>query len=402
MTYIVNVKTLWNHLSLINQLNHTEGVEISMKIVFISNFLSLHQLSFCDYLSGLCDLSFISTTKSDHEKKHYIKIERDYEINIYDQRKECENRIKEANIIIHGSAPNILLLKYNLKNKIVFRYSERLYKKGYKRKIHDFISVIINQIPFQRKNIYMLCASAYTSADLNRFLPLYKKRLLKWGYFPITSKKYLVKNINEINMIYVARFINWKHPEVVLQLAKRLKKNGYEFNLNMVGTGPLLDECQKYVITNHLDDCVNFYGLINNEEVMNLYKKSHICLFTSDFNEGWGAVVNEAMSFGCVVIASHAIGSVPYLIENGKNGYIYKNGDSNELFLMVSQLLKNKELINRIGKNAFDSINSLWNERIAANRLLEFSNNYFNKTIKIYKTGPLSKAEILENDWIDY
>lgn len=45
-----------------------------------------------------------------------------------------------------------------------------------------------------------------------------------------------------------------------------------------------------------------------------------IFLFTSDYNGGRGAVLNESMNSGCMVAASHAIGSVPFLLEDGKRG----------------------------------------------------------------------------------
>lgn len=47
-------------------------------------------------------------------------------------------------------------------------------------------------------------------------------------------------------------------------------------------------------------------------EVRSYMEKADIYLFTSDFNEGWGAVLNESMNSGCAVVASHAIGSVPF------------------------------------------------------------------------------------------
>ena len=36
--------------------------------------------------------------------------------------------------------------------------------------------------------------------------------------------------------------------------------------------------------------------------------------------EGWGAVVNEAMNSGCAVVADHMIGAAPWLIRQGENG----------------------------------------------------------------------------------
>ena len=48
-------------------------------------------------------------------------------------------------------------------------------------------------------------------------------------------------------------------------------------------------------------------------------EKSEIFLFTSDKGEGWGAVLNESMNSACAVVASHAIGSVPFLLKDGEN-----------------------------------------------------------------------------------
>ena len=48
--------------------------------------------------------------------------------------------------------------------------------------------------------------------------------------------------------------------------------------------------------------------------------------------EGWGAVLNEAMNSGCACIASHAIGSAGFLIEHGENGFVYRDGDMDDFY----------------------------------------------------------------------
>jgi glycosyltransferase involved in cell wall biosynthesis len=58
------------------------------------------------------------------------------------------------------------------------------------------------------------------------------------------------------------------------------------------------------------------------EAVRDHMEAADIFLFTSDFNEGWGAVLNESMNSACAVVASHAIGSVPFLLKDGENGFI--------------------------------------------------------------------------------
>lgn len=79
-------------------------------------------------------------------------------------------------------------------------------------------------------------------------------------------------------------------------------------------------------------------------------------MFTSDFNEGWGAVLNEAMNSGCAILASHAIGAVPYLLKDGENELIYQNDNFDDLMNKVKKLVESKELRRLLGKNAFNSI----------------------------------------------
>ena len=66
-------------------------------------------------------------------------------------------------------------------------------------------------------------------------------------------------------------------------------------------------------------ECVEFLGELTHDETIELMRDSEIFLATSNRMEGWGATVNEAMASGCCVVASDAMGSVPYLIEDGLN-----------------------------------------------------------------------------------
>ena len=73
----------------------------------------------------------------------------------------------------------------------------------------------------------------------------------------------------------------------------------------------------------------------------------------------WGAVANEAMNSGCALIAGHMIGAVPYLIEDGENGLVYRDGDRKQLFLLAERLVKSRKLCDRLGRNAYRQINDL-------------------------------------------
>ena len=125
-----------------------------------------------------------------------------------------------------------------------------------------------------------------------------------------------------------------------------------------------------------------------------------IFLFTSDRNEGWGAVLNEAMNSGCAVVASHAIGSVPFLIDNGKNGLIYRSGEIQDLYEKVKYLIENWNKAEEIGKNAYGTLVGLWNAEIAAERFKRLVQEIkAGNTTDLFEDGPCSNAAVFKGGW---
>lgn len=105
-----------------------------------------------------------------------------------------------------------------------------------------------------------------------------------------------------------------------------------------------------------------------------------------------GAVVNEAMNSGCAVAACGQAGAVPYLIQNGENGFIFKK-NYEELLQEVTELVKNPELRMRMAKAANETITTCWNAEHAASELLRVIKEV-QMTGKLMpaKVGPLSRA----------
>ena len=114
-----------------------------------------------------------------------------------------------------------------------------------------------------------------------------------------------------------------------------------------------------------------------------------------------GAVLNESMNSGCAVVASDAIGSVPYLMQDYENGLIYKSRDVNMLFEKVKWLLDNQSFAKVFGKKAYETITTEWNAEVAAERFLNLASHILagEKHPDLYKTGPCSKAEIIKDGW---
>ena len=184
-----------------------------------------------------------------------------------------------------------------------------------------------------------------------------------------------------------------KHPEFAVLLARYLKEKGYKFRLDMIGDGEQKEEVEAIIKENNLGDYVKLLGFLPPDEVRTYMEKADIYLFTSNHLEGWGAVVNEAMNSACAVVAGSNAGAVPYLIKDGENGLIYEGENIEQFFKKVEMLINSEELRKKLGKNAFDTIYKTWNAKIAARRLVRFSNHLLHDTpYEKYTIGPLSKA----------
>lgn len=386
-----------------------------MKVTFFSNFLNHHQLPFCNEMQKILgsDFKFVATEKIPKERLDlgYEDMNDKYKfvVKSYEDEDKAKYLAQNSDVIIIGSAPKKYVRMAQKNNKLIFRYSERRFRReNFFKKILKFIYIFINNTCLER-DVYMLCASAFTARDYN-LTGAYVNRCFKWGYFPEIIK---YKSIDDViskkednSMIWVARFIDVKHPEYVVNLAKKLRDNNYNFTIKMIGIGPLKSNIESMIKLNHLEKYITLFDSMSPLEVRKHMENSQIYLFTSDKGEGWGAVLNESMNSGCAVIADCHIGSVPFLIENEKNGLIYRT--ESELYDKTIELLNNKNYMKLIGKNSYITMLNEWNPQIAAKRFLNIASSLLLNNgekikcniNKLYNSGPCSKATFLRNNWM--
>ena len=170
----------------------------------------------------------------------------------------------------------------------------------------------------------------------------------------------------------------------------------------MIGTGEMEQQLKRQASeAGLLETNIRFLGAMSPEAVRLHMESAGICLFTSDRQEGWGAVLNEAMNSGCAVVASDAAGATPYLVNDGVNGSVYHSGNIQELYEKVRRLLENTTMQYSFGKAAYQTITELWNAEVAAKRFLQLSQTLLNGTDAsgLFANGPCSPAKPLREDW---
>lgn len=379
-----------------------------MTVAFFFNYLNHHQVFVADEMHRLLGDKFVFVATLPLNAKE-LKGGIDYSTRPYcivattndENHRRAMDYALTTDVCVFGACSEEYAVARATRNPkgMSFEVAERWLKRG----VVSFGSSalrrwLINYYRYYRKaNFHKLCCSAYAAKD-DRYMLAYRDKHYKWGYFTQVNENLNVEASLGVStpvpttLMWCSRFLVWKHPELPVQMAARLKADGYKFVLDMYGDGVERERTEALARKLGVDDVVSFKGNVPNKDVLKAMHQHEIFLFTSDKYEGWGAVANEAMSQGCVLVGSDAIGSIPYLLRDGENGMVFKNGSMKSLYEKIKYLLDNPKVRSRMANNGLEDIHSIWSPQVAAQNLLCLINDLMAGKETSVKYGPCSKA----------
>lgn len=379
-----------------------------MTLTFLTNIINHHQLPVADEFYKLLreNYHFIATEPVPEwlvRSGYTANADRPYIICTWqseENEKYARKLINESDVVIHGSSKIEWSIKRKKENKVTFHYTERWNKNLSIRLLspRHLLHIYKYYYRFRNKRTYLLCASAFAAKD-TRLYGCFPNKCFKWGYFietksleDINRDSLIESKSDRVSMMWCARFLKWKHPELPIMLAKRLKEKGYSFSIDMYGSGEELEKTRTLISKLNLDSIVHLRGNKPNAEIIKEMQRHDVFLFTSDRNEGWGAVVNEAMTNGCIVVASDAVGSAPYLIQNGINGMMFHSCNLNSLEDAVCWLIDNRGNWSTMSKAARERMYKIWSPQNAAHNFIELAQHALDDKLSKYSKldGPAS------------
>ena len=388
-----------------------------MKLVFYSLVLNHHQAYIADEFYRLLGdgYAFVETAEC-HDSKGAVD---DYSKRPYLLRAwksvEAYGKAMEfamtAEVCVFGGYEALPFEKARMRKSLLsFDMGERMLKRGWLNLASPRILQMVLAYHLGRwskKPIYKLCMSAFAAKDQYKLMS-FKNRCYKWGYFTSVDEDFGVEASLDVStkdtcytLMWCSRYLSLKHPEMPIELAAKLKSKGYKFYINMYGDegnaakhDSVYPRCQLETLICRLgvNDCVSLKGNCPNNEILGAMRASDIFLFTSDRMEGWGAVANESLANGCVLVASDAIGSSPYLVKDGENGFMFRSEDAYSLTEKVEWLLEHPVEMRRMQHAACERMKHLWSPKKGAEarmRLIEDLKHGHDTSIS---EGPCSKA----------
>lgn len=133
------------------------------------------------------------------------------------------------------------------------------------------------------------------------------------------------------SFLAVGRFVEKKAPQITLRAFAKAAQNHPDARLDFIGSGPLLEDCQKLAADMGVADQVTFHGQQTHEYVRQHLLTTEVFLQHSitaaDGNtEGLPTAIQEALACGCITISTNHAG-IPEAVEHGVNGYLVDEWD---------------------------------------------------------------------------
>ncbi|MGQ0797116.1 MAG: glycosyltransferase family 4 protein [Methanobacteriota archaeon] len=137
----------------------------------------------------------------------------------------------------------------------------------------------------------------------------------------------------------------------LLQVARDLASQGRAFRLVLIGQAEPGETQRKAVMASALGTIVEDLGVVHRPQDVRRILREADALVLPSYHEGLPLVLAEAMSVGCVPLATR-VGGIPELIEDGATGTLVPPADLGALRDAMAWMLENPSRVVEMGDRA--------------------------------------------------
>lgn len=279
----------------------------------------------------------------------------------------------DADLNIYNFPHIPIKLNSRKKNIIIFHHFDYL-NSPFKSRVLEILGffLLINY----PKSSNIVCVSNYWV----KFLRKFGFRNLSVIYNPINIKnEYLSKNkFNQEKFLYPKRKIIFyvgiiRDGKGWLKAAQIVNKYKGDIKYKLFATHPpeyklSKNEIQKSKTNGVIVNSFKKYG-----ELIKFLGKSNICIFNSDFNEGWNRLLVETAIYSNAIIFAKSKGGVSEVANLFKNIILYD--DEEELDFIIKNIFK-YDCLPYFLKKTYKNQNKLFNQTISSLSFDNFSKNW--------------------------
>ena len=181
---------------------------------------------------------------------------------------------------------------------------------------------------------------------------------------------------NGVCFLACGELIPRKGTDVLIKAFARAAHSLPNISLKIVGDGPERNTLMGRV-PEQIRNRITFTGLVPSAERTKPFAWSDVFVHSAR-HDGWGVVIQEALSAGLPVIATRQTGAAYDLVEEGKNGFLVEADDEDQLYDRIVWFSEHQELIPGFGERARSSASTLTPEWGAA-QIVEITRDVLRK-----------------------
>lgn len=175
------------------------------------------------------------------------------------------------------------------------------------------------------------------------------------------------KQKGPLRLLFLGNVIPRKGLSLLLEALAQIP--GHQWRLSVVGSLEMdrdyVNRIRRQMKDNDIVDGIEFFGPLDENDLIEVMENSHMMVIPSSY-EGFGIAYLEGMGFGLPAIASTA-GGATEIITQGVDGFLILPGDSTLLRDLLSQVIEDRELLERMSQAALERFQSYptWEDSIS-------------------------------------
>jgi colanic acid/amylovoran biosynthesis glycosyltransferase len=224
---------------------------------------------------------------------------------------------------------------------------------------------------------FVVAVSHFTRGQLYRWCSpedWCKIHVIHCGLDELVSSMETVRVPEGRRLVNIGRLSEQKGQCLLVEAAAQLRDQGFDFELIIVGDGPMRAYIEQLVSQFGLQEQVRVTGYLSNREVFKELLSARVLVLPS-FAEGLPVVIMEALALGRPVISTYVAG-IPELIEPGINGWLVPTGALEPLVnAMAEALTANPTELDRMGRAGAAKVAEQYDVLVEAKKLASLMAN---------------------------
>jgi len=155
--------------------------------------------------------------------------------------------------------------------------------------------------------------------------------------------------IGSNRVLFVGILYGIKGVDVLLEAFVKVCSEISSARLDIVGSGPELENLKQKTDSLKLGGHVTFHGLVAYENIASYYQQASLVAIPSIISENSPLVIYEAMAAARPVVASRVQGNIELVVEK-ENGLLFQRGNAEHLAQQILYMLTNESEACRMGK----------------------------------------------------